>query len=200
MRFGLTYTSPKWTRIEEETLQSIESDYFENGSLYTTIVNPNVLNVYDKYTLRTPGKVGASVAYVFGTNGLISLQYDYTNNANIRFKPRSNSYFGNQNNIMQDALQASSSIRLGGEYNVISFMSLRGGLHYQQSPYKDSNIMGDTKGYSLGFGFNFEGVNLDLADLQSSQKSNSLMLPTDSNTYRMDKTQQNFVLTVGFRI
>lgn len=199
MRFGFTYTTPKWTKIEEETSQAIESDYFDNGTLKTVVVNPRVLNVYERYTLRTPGKVGASFAYVFATDGLISLQYDYTNHANIRFKPRSNSYFGNQNDIIQDALQESSSLRLGGEYN-IGVMSLRGGLHYQQSPYKDSNIMGDTKGYSLGFGFNFEGVNLDLAYLQSSQKSNSLMLPTDSNTYRMDKTQQNFVFTVGFRI
>src|SRR5690554_206546 len=200
MRFGLTYSTPKWTRIEEETRQSIESDYFDNGVLKTVVVNPHVLNVFERYTLRTPGKIGASFAYVFGTDGLISLHYDYTNNANIRFKPRSNSYFGDQNDIIQDALQASSSLRLGGEYNIISFMSLRGGIHYQQSPYKDSDIMGDAKGYSLGFGFNFGGVNLDLAYLQSSQKSNSLMLPTDSNTYRMDKTQQNFVFTLGFRI
>lgn len=200
MRFGLTYTSPKWTRIEEETRQSIESDYFENGSLYTTIVNPNVLNVYEKYTLRTPAKVGASVAYVFGTDGLISLQYGYTNNANIRFKPRNNSYFGGQNDFMQDSLQGSSSIRLGGEYNIISFMSLRGGLHYQQTPYKDSKIIGDTKGYSLGFGFNFEGVNLDFAYLHSSQDNSSLMLPTNNNRYHLDKTQQNFIITVGIRI
>lgn len=199
MRFGLTYSTPKWTRIEEESSQAIESDYFDNGILKTIVVNPRVLNVYERYTLRTPGKVGASVAYVFGADGLISLQYDYTNHANTRFKPKSNSYFDEQNNFMQDVLQASSSLRLGGEYN-IGFISLRGGLHYQQSPYKKSKVIGDTKGYSLGLGFNFEGINLDLAYLQSSQKSNNLMLPTDSNTYHMDKTQQNFVLSLGFRI
>lgn len=196
MRFGLTYSTPKWTRIEEETMQSIESDYSDNGNWYTTYVNPKVLNVYEKYNIRTPGKAGASFAYVFGTEGLISLQYEYTDNANIRFKPRSDSYFGEQNDIIKDALQASSSLRLGGEYN-ISFVSLRAGLHYQQSPYKDSKIRGDAKGYSLGFGINFEGFNLDFAYLQSSQERNNLMLSTNANTYRLDKTQRDFVVSLG---
>ncbi|HLS12723.1 MAG TPA: hypothetical protein VK050_11215 [Flavobacteriaceae bacterium] len=199
MRFGLTYSTPKWTRIEEETQQSIETDYFDNGSWYTAKVNPKVLNVFEKYTIRTPGKAGASFAYVFGTDGLISLQYEYTNNANIRFKPRSNSFFATQNDIIKDALQASSNIRIGGEYN-IAFASLRGGLHYLQSPYKDSKLMGDTKGFSVGFGFIFENINLDFAYLQSSQETNNLMLPTSSNTYRLDKTQKNFIISLGVDI
>lgn len=197
MRFGLTYSSPKWTRIEEKTMQSIESDYYDGGNLKTARVRPNVVNVYEKYNLRTPGKVGASFAYVFGSEGLISVQYDYTNNANTRFKPRSNTYFGDQNDIMKDALQASSSVRIGGEYNVLSFMSLRAGAHYQESPYKDSKVMSDTKGYSLGFGFKFDGINIDLAYLESSQDTNNLMLPTDNATYGFDKTQRNFVITAG---
>lgn len=197
MRFGLTYTTPKWTQIEEETMQSIESDYYIDGHLNTARVKPNTINIYEKYTLRTPGKIGASFAYIFGSEGLISLQYDYTNNANTRFKPRNNTYFGNQNDIMKDALQASSSIRLGGEYNIMPFLSLRGGVHYQESPYKDSKIMGDTKGYSLGLGLRFEGINLDFAYLESSQDTNNLMLPTDNATYRFDKTQRNFVITLG---
>lgn len=197
IRLGLTYTTPKWTQIEERTMQSLESDYYDGGNLQTVLIQPNVLNVYEKYTLRSPGKVGGSFAYVFGTEGLISLQYDYTNNANTRFKPRSNTYFGNQNDIMKDVLQGSSSIRLGGEYNLLSIMSLRAGLHYQESPYKDSKIMGDTKGYSLGFGFRFDGINIDLAYLESSQDNNNLMLPTDNATYDFDKTHRNFVITAG---
>ena len=196
MRFGLTYSTPKWTKIEEETLQSIETDYFDNGNWYTTVVDPNVLNVYERYTVRTPGKAGASFAYIFGADGLISVQYEYTNNANLRLKPRSDAYLNTQNDIIKDALQASSSIRLGGEYN-IAFASLRGGLHYVQSPYKDSKVLGDTKGFSVGFGFKFDNVDLDFAYLQSSQDRSNLMLPTSNNTYRIDKTQRNFILSLG---
>lgn len=195
IRLGLTYSTPRWTRIEEETLQYIEVNHYPDGKLTTDIVNPNVLNIYERYTLRTPGKVGASFAYIFGTQGLISLQYDYTNYANTKFKPRSNSYFGEQNDIMNDALTESNSIRVGGEYN-IGIVSLRGGLHYQESPYKDTKIMGDTKGYSLGIGFKFSGINLDLAYLESSQDTKNRMLVTNSNTYKLDKTQHNFVASL----
>jgi len=198
MRFGLSYSSPKWTKIEEETRQSIESEYYDNDSnnWRNLSIRPNVVNYYEEYTIRTPSKIGASFAYVFGQQGLLSLQYEYTNNANIRFKPRSNDYFGEQNDILNDALQASSSLRLGGEYNV-AFVSFRGGLHYKQSPYKDSNIMSDTKGYSLGLGFNFIGFNIDVAYLQSSQDTKNLMLPTHNNMYSIDKIQRNFIVSLG---
>lgn len=196
LRFGLTYTTPKWIKIEEKTRQSIESEYFDGNNWQSTLVNPNIVNVYEEYTLRTPGKIGASAAYVFGNSGLISLQYDYTDNSNITFKPRNYTYFGEQNDIIKDALQASSSVRLGGEYNV-SFVSFRGGLHYVESPYKDSDMMSDAKGFSLGLGFKFEGVALDLAYLQSAQESKNLMLLTNDAMYNYEKTQRNFVVSVG---
>lgn len=194
VRLGFTYTTPKWTRIEEQTMQSIESDHYMDGVLQNTRVNPNTLNVYEKYTLRTPAKIGASFAYVFGNHGLISLQYDYTNHANTRFKPRSLSYFGVQNDLMEEVLQESSSLRLGGEYN-IGLLSVRGGLHYQESPYKDSKILGDTKGYSLGIGIQLDYVSLHLAYLESSQNGRYAMLPTDASTYRLDRTERNFILS-----
>lgn len=198
LRLGFTYTTPKWTRIEEETMQYLEVDHYPKGNLTTEIISPNVVNVYEKYTLRTPGKVGASIAYVIGTHGLISLQYDYTNYANTRYKPRNHTYFANQNDIMKTALGESNSLRLGGEYN-IGLLSLRGGLHYQESPYKDSDIMGDTKGFSLGFGLRFSGIDLDFAYLNSSQDTSSLLLSTDMNSYNLDKTQHNFVASLGFK-
>lgn len=198
LRLGFTYTTPKWTRIEEETMQYLEVEHYPKGNFARDIVNPGVINVYERYTLRTPGKVGASLAYVIGTHGLISVQYDYTNYANTRFKPRSNSYFSVQNDIMKLELAESNSIRIGGEYN-LGLLSLRGGLHYQESPYKDSKIMSDTKGYSLGFGLRFYGLDFDFAYLNSNQDTNNLLIATDSNSYKLDRTQHNFVTTVSFK-
>lgn len=198
LRFGFTYSTPKWAKIEEQTKQFIESEYFnlDSNTWHIAIINPRVLNVYEEYTLRTPGKLGASIAYVFGQQGLISLQYEYTDNANIRFKPRSDSYFGNQNDIIKNTLQESSNLRLGGEYN-LDFVSFRGGLHYSQTPYKDSSIMGDTKGYSLGIGFTFVGFNIDLAYIEATQDSKNQMLATNNTMYRLDKTQRNFIVSIG---
>ena len=50
-------------------------------------------------------------------------------------------------------------------------MSLRGGYHFQQSPYKDSASSNDLKGYSLGAGYSFGFVKLDFA-YENSKRSN----------------------------
>lgn len=198
MRIGATYTSPQWLRIEEETQQAVETDYYDsNGSLTTAIINPHVVNIYESYTLRIPAKLGLSFAYVIGQTGLISFEYDYTDNSNMVFKPRSYPYFGRQNDIMKDRLQASSSFKVGGEYNV-DFVSFRAGYHFQQTPYKDSNIMGDKKGYSVGLGLAFDDFKLDFAYLYSQQESNHLMLSTNSSSYLLDKRQHNFITSLSF--
>src|SRR5690554_1480122 len=71
-RFGLAYDTPTWFRISEETLQYLETTRQEEGVNVTQVVRPNVVNIYEDYRLRSPGKLTASTAYLFGNSGLIS--------------------------------------------------------------------------------------------------------------------------------
>ena len=167
-RVGLSFDTPTWYDISEETTQYLETRRTENGTSFTEIINPRVLNIYENYQLRTPGKISASTAYIFGKQGLISFDYSYKDYSNIEFGYDNDFFFDQTNTIIENSLKGASTFRLGGEYR-INQLSLRGGLRYEESPYQNEETVGDLSGFSLGFGYNFGRYNLDLAYARSEQ-------------------------------
>ncbi len=86
-RLGLSYDTPTWYTISEETTQYLETDRVENGETILTIVDPRIINVCRLQT-HHPGKVTASAAYIFNKQGLISLDYSYKDYGNIKLCQR----------------------------------------------------------------------------------------------------------------
>lgn len=160
LRVGATYESPTWYSIREEATQYLESysDEFDDR----VVVNPNVLNVYPDYTLKTPGKLTGSLAMVFGDQGLLSFDYSYKDYSKTKFTPADDPDFSFQNSLINDELKAVSTYKLGGEYRLDQW-SFRAGYRYETSPYENESTVGDLTGYSAGLGYNFGSVKLDLA-------------------------------------
>ncbi|MCC9071378.1 outer membrane protein transport protein [Flavobacterium sp. F-65] len=161
VRLGLAYESNTWYKLYDETTQKLVSVTSNNtGELPPTIVDPQIINVYESYKLQTPGKWTASFAYIFGKTGLLSVDYAIKDYGNTKFKPTNE--FRGANTTMSDQLTNSSEVRVGAEYK-IKLLSLRAGYRYEQSPYKNSSTMGDLNGYSGGLGYNFGATKVDLA-------------------------------------
>ena len=148
LRLGLAYQSPVWYNLLEE---SFNNAGFLNGFYYE---------------LRSPSKYTASAAYIFGKKGLISLDYTFRNYSNISLDPSRD--FQLENQYFNSALQGTSEVRVGTEWRVKQ-LSLRGGYHFQQSPYKNTISSDDLKGYSFGAGYSFGFVKLDFAYENSQQ-------------------------------
>ncbi|MEZ4874409.1 MAG: outer membrane protein transport protein [Flavobacteriaceae bacterium] len=200
IRLGITYDTPTWYTISEETSQFLETDRIENNETITTTINPLIINVFNDYKLTTPGKIAGSAAYIFGKKGLISLDYSFKDFSSITFKPLSNSHFQSQNEIIANSLKGSSSLKIGGEYRIQQF-SLRGGVNYAESPYKDKNILGDHRGFSLGLGYNMGNYALDFSYNRGEQKSTQLLYGSNySNSYFLTTTTNNFLITLGFNL
>lgn len=199
IRVGLSLQSPTWYDITEETTQFLETRTLGNNPETVTEVDPRVLNIYEDYNLRTPGKVTASAAYIFGTQGLISLDYSFKNFGAIDFGTYydDNEFFDNVNNDIDNSLQGASSIRLGGEYR-INQLSLRGGLRYEESPYRNDEVIGDLSGFSLGFGYNFGNYNLDLSYARAKQERKQQLYSTGlTDSASIDTTNSTIALTLG---
>ncbi|WP_409415873.1 OmpP1/FadL family transporter [Flavobacterium sp. PS2] len=163
VRLGLAYESNTWYKLYDETTQSLVTVQSNNtGELDPTIVDPQIVNIYESYKLQTPGKWTASFAYVFGKTGLLSVDYAIKDYGNTKFKPTNDSFFRGVNNTMSDQLTNSSEVRIGAEYK-IKLLSLRAGYRFEQSPYKNSSTIGDLNGYSGGLGYNFGSTKVDLA-------------------------------------
>lgn len=160
-RAGITYDTPTWLWINDKLVQSISSVTADaEGELPTTFVDPDVVNVYETYRHKSPGKWMGSLAYIFGQYGLISVDYALRDYGNTRFGGDGD--FAAVNNTIKDQLDVAGELRVGAEYRIRNF-SLRGGYRNEQSPYKNGDAMGDLTGYSAGIGYSFGKTKIDLS-------------------------------------
>jgi hypothetical protein len=200
LRVGLSYESPTWYNLEDETTQYVETLRDDAGTPAVKITDPNVITLFPSYKLQSPGKITGSVAYTFGEKGLISLDYSVKDYSNTKFKPEDDAYFSNLNQFMSNTLTTSSSIRLGGEY-IVNRLSLRGGYRYEQSPYENDDIVGDLTGFSLGLGYSFGNTKLDLAYDRARQERNQSLYNTGlTDRINIENTTSNITLTLGFNL
>ena len=196
IRLGVSYESPTWLTIAEQSTQRLET--FSDEFNEQVIVNPNVVNVYPDYRLKTPGKITGSLAVLFGTTGLISFDYSYKDFSNTELRPVEDPEFMFQNTQIADNLKAASTYRLGGEYRIQDW-SLRGGYRFEESPYENETSVGDLNGYSLGLGYNFGNIKVDLAYDNSSRTDNPQLYQAGlTNTANIDRDFSSVILSLSF--
>lgn len=195
-RVGLAYTSPTWYRLDEETIQSINSN---NADLDIAFIS-DIVNVFPQYKLQTPSKFTGSLAYIFGRDGLVSFDYSRKNYGNTKFKPTSDNYFAVQNDIINDNLKAASTYRIGGEYKIKQF-SFRAGYRFEESPYKNESTIGDLTGYSLGLGYNFGNTRLDLTYDTSERDSRYQLFDAGlTDSVNLNTNRDNITLSLSFNL
>ncbi len=69
VRFGLAYESSTWYKLTDELSQSLVAvSANTGGELPADAVDPQVVNIYEAYTLQTPSKFTGSFAQIFGRN------------------------------------------------------------------------------------------------------------------------------------
>ncbi len=163
-RFGLAYQTPTYfSEIIQDSNYNQDSDidigdttFFPQGENSFTETNSAQLIGYN---LRTPGKITASAAYIFSKKGLLSI--DYINRAyqNLQF---TDTNFATENNFFQNELRNTHSVNVGSEWR-FDRLSLRGGYRFEQNPDKFAVSSDNLKGYSLGAGYKFKGLQLDIA-------------------------------------
>ena len=171
LRFGLTYDSPIWYNLTDETTQYLASTDTQNGNSFSNVVNPAIINIFPQYEINTPWKISSSLAYVFAKTGLISIDYTYRDYNSLRFGPSGDPYFSDLNSQMSSLLTNTSEIRVGGEYRIQNF-SLRGGYRFEESPYKNGSTLGDLNSFSTGIGYDFGMMKVDFAYANTRRTSN----------------------------
>lgn len=194
-RVGLAYESPTWYRLKDELSQSISAYSTDGPDDFFDRYNPNVLNIYPSYRLQTPAKWTGSAAYIFGNKGLISADIATKDYSATKFKPNNEPLYRNLNTQMNQELGNAIELRIGGEYR-IKQTSLRAGYRYEQSPYENSNYIGDLTGFSLGAGYNFGESRLDISFANSQRYFNQSLISSGmTDTARIKNTNNNITVT-----
>lgn len=198
IRVGAAYESPTWYELQDRLVQSVSTVRREDNSLIQENVFPNVVNIFQDYRLRTPGKLTASLALIFD-QGLLSFDYGYKDYSNIEFRPKNDAFFRAQNRAIENLLTDVSEFRVGGEYKIKN-LSLRGGYRYEDSPYKDGTTLGELNAYTAGLGFSFGNFTIDAAFEQSERDARQQLFTTGlTDSADMEITNTNLVLTLGLK-
>ena len=216
-RMGISFQTPTVFSISEDYTSLLNFDTEQRGYVRTP-------NGYNSYKFQAPLQFTASVAYLFGKNGLISAEYDYIDVKTSKLMDNNNSFYNfmEENEGMNMAYNSASTIKLGAEYRLTDNFSLRGGYAFMdkvnpdnaQKFMKDNTIRTDTE-YFLhnstqyitgGFGYREESWFLDFAYMNKLNKekfhpynSNNLAEFVQGSPANVSTTNNNFVITLGFK-
>ena len=201
VRFGLTYDTPTWFNIMEETRQYLETSMInELDETSLLITNPNAINVYEDYTLKTPSKITASTALVFNNFGLISFDYSRRDYGSMKFKPENDIYFSDLNQQISLRLKEVNTYRFGAEI-LADRLSFRGGYMFEDSPYNsntisNSNTDDSINSYSLGIGYKLNETTIDLSFVKIETSKYKRLYDTGlTNQVKVDT--QNSLITIS---
>ena len=150
------------------------------------------------YELNTPLRLIGSLGLVFGTRGILSIDYEYADFRQMRL--RSNTYmFRAENSVIRNNFDIQHNIRLGGEIRLDPVI-LRAGYIYNSSPYRGGVNDAVTNTVSAGLGFRDRNFFVDLAFFRSWYSE--LYYPYSSeltNPVFFDYSRSSLVTTIGLR-
>jgi hypothetical protein len=197
IRLGLSYQSPTWYSLEDEISQYIVTYSGEEGGL-DYYIDPNVIVVFDNAKLQTPSSLTASAAFVFGKKGLLSIDYINKNYRNTSLSP--NNQFSIANALANETFTNTNAIRIGSEYR-INRLSLRGGYRFEENPYKVAGLGSETKGFSLGMGYDFGGTLLSMSySKTSSGRGRQLYTTGLTDQFNISQDLSNVSLSLVFKL
>jgi hypothetical protein len=194
-RLGLAYETPTWYALNDELSQRLIVVNSDSNGTYTDVVDPNIVNLYPSYNVKTPGKITGSWAYIFGNKGFINFDISSKNYNNTKFKPKNDLFYASLNNDMSTDLKSSLAYNIGGEYK-IDKVSLRAGYRFEESPYKVDQTLGDLIGYSAGLGYSFNNARIDLSYSNTHRNYNQSLISSGmSDQARINNINDNVSLS-----
>lgn len=194
-RLGLTYETPTWY---EEVIEQ----YYDRLTM-NEISNLNLGSFYDiiddgpnSFRFKTPGRITASGAFIFGKKGLLSVDYTYKDFKNIKYR-ESDPTLVEANQSFSNTLRSTHALNIGTEWR-FDRMSVRGGYHYEKNPNLPNAFGGNTnkdnlRGFTLGLGYNLGNTKFDLSYRKSESMdfytlNNPGDIKIDNNTSRVSAT------------
>lgn len=152
LRVGLNFQSPTWYSFKDTYTGSLTADTEGYGGVQSknsTDLTDGYPGEYN-YRYRTPMRVGAGLAYIFGAEGdikaqkgFISADVEYVSYKGSSFNSQDNSsqddrsYFSDLNKTIDNVFKSAVNMRIGGELKFETVM-VRAGFGYYGNPYTNN--------------------------------------------------------------
>lgn len=203
--------------LHSPTFYSISEHY--SASIYNPARNEQVdASGEYEYKYRSPSRFIVSAAGIFGKVGLLSVDFERTNNARSKFKQKDNDEdlkyadpFEETNRLMKDEiLCATNTLRIGGELSLLSPVYIRAGYKFSTPGVENTYYVKKPKNYAYsgGVGFRFGNFFADLTYVCAVSKADHWVLPDSNQSYFYEVNMPAYlthkmhsgVVTVGFRL
>jgi len=194
IRVGASYESPIWYNLTNNYNYSISTTFKTLSSDKKDSYFSESETKYFDYTTKTPYKLNAGLSFIFAKNGLISIDYQFMDYSKINMGADVD--FSQENEEIKHTMTTTNNLKIGTEWK-ISFIRLRAGYSYSQSPYRDNKLQSDTQSYSIGMGMNFKTWNFDFGYRKYINSQQELMNEVYLNDVaNINRTEGNFVATL----
>lgn len=207
IRIGAAFHTPTFYAIDEMYSYSTTLPKgFQDKTKYNSDINEF------SYYLLTPYKAIGSFAFLFGSRGFISFDYEFTDCSISKFEPievdiYSSNIFAGTNRDIKNTLSQTHNIRVGAEYRPTELFTLRAGYGMFQSPYKSEFLNYDDlhQTFSGGFGIKMNNMFVDVAYLLRQEKNyyspyySDLVNVQDQKLATIKSNSHNILMTLGWR-
>ncbi len=194
VRVGAAFHTPTYFKLTDSWSSDMSSKIYNED--FSAASPSGTFN----YSLTTPLKAIASIGFIAGKAGLVSVDYEYINYSSAKLN--SSSYnFSDENKNVKDKYNATGNIRIGTEWRYKIF-SARAGYAIFGSPYSKSFKI-DNSTASIGAGIRSKGFFVDAAYLLNFSQKNRYNLyvldETHAASAEVNNTAGSFMLTFGIR-
>ncbi len=162
-RMGLAFHTPTVLSLNEVSDASITTNSNNFAGINTFDAPRNEYN----YQVVTPFKTVLSATGILGKHGFVSLDYEFVNYASMRYYMDDKNYQTLLNNQIKQLYTTASNIRAGVELKFDQFM-VRGGIGFYGSPYKNQDYQSNRLDLSVGVGYRFDNMFIDLGVINST--------------------------------
>lgn len=206
IRIGLSATTPTYYALTENYKTGLTAN-FDNFSYQGVVLNNESLETVPgnfNYTLTTPYKVNAGIAFFFGKSGFISGDVELNAFDQARLSGGNSSFtFNGDNKTIQNIYRTTLNVKVGGEYRLNRVLRLRAGAAFFDDPYRDvDNVDRTILHFTGGLGFRLPaGVSIDLAVVNTRFNSAYVPYSLENGQHPTTNTTNSFtsaVITAGF--
>jgi len=166
-RVGLSVHTPTWyPSMRDEWFSSTESNF--TTSSWNSIQYSPIGNF--EYRLTTPFRATAGLAFIIGSYGLMSVDYEYVNYSQARFSSSTDN-FSTVNDEIRTSFRSWGNLRVGTEWRIQDFR-IRGGFAYYSNAYQNGINNDQRFQASGGFGYRGRIFFADVSYVWSTMKEN----------------------------
>lgn len=204
-RAGIAFHSPMFTQLNDVYNTELRTNFTVAPDSVNRSFDEQSIDGIFNYRVHSPWRAVFSAAFLAGTNGLVSVDYEYGDYSNTRFRASNKLVdpydFAAENRVIKAAFRAVHSVRLGTEWRAGKWY-VRAGFGIVPNAYAngEDRQADATHTYAGGFGYRSEHLSLDLGlNVINNGYKYYQYDPSFASITSEDRSTVRSLVTVAFR-